>query len=244
MTSSRRGSAPCGCHRRFSTSWASSPWSGGVSNLNIVIKGDTDGSVQALADSLEGLSTSEVAVEIIHRGVGAVSESDVLLASTTGAFIVGFHVRPDTKAREVAEREGVDIRNYRVIYEAVEEVKLALEGLLRPEEKEVVVGTAEVREIFKVPKAGTIAGCYVSSGTIQRNLPIRLLREYVQVYEGRIDSLKRFKDDVKEVRESFECGISIENFNDVKVGDVIECYRIEEVARSLAQSAAADAEKS
>lgn len=218
--------------------------SGGVSNLNIVIKGDTDGSVQALADSLEGLSTSEVAVEIIHRGVGAVSESDVLLASTTGAFIVGFHVRPDTKAREVAEREGVDIRNYRVIYEAVEEVKLALEGLLRPEEKEVVVGTAEVREIFKVPKAGTIAGCYVSLGTIQRNLPIRLLREYVQVYEGRIDSLKRFKDDVKEVRESFECGISIENFNDVKVGDVIECYRIEEVARSLAQSAAADAEKS
>lgn len=218
--------------------------SGGVSNLNIVIKGDTDGSVQALADSLEGLSTSEVAVEIIHRGVGAVSESDVLLASTTGAFIVGFHVRPDTKAREVAEREGVDIRNYKVIYEAVEEVKLALEGLLRPEEKEVVVGTAEVREIFKVPKAGTIAGCYVSSGTIQRNLPIRLLREYVQVYEGRIDSLKRFKDDVKEVRESYECGISIENFNDVKVGDVIECYRIEEVARSLAQSAAADAEKS
>ena len=218
--------------------------SGGVSNLNIVIKGDTDGSVQALADSLEGLSTSEVAVEIIHRGVGAVTESDVLLASTTGAFIVGFHVRPDTKAREVAEREGVDIRNYRVIYEAVEEVKLALEGLLRPEEKEVVVGTAEVREIFKVPKAGTIAGCYVSSGTIQRNLPIRLLREYVQVYEGRIDSLKRFKDDVKEVRESFECGISIENFNDVKVGDVIECYRIEEIARSLAQSAAADAKKS
>lgn len=218
--------------------------SGGVSNLNIVIKGDTDGSVQALADSLEGLSTSEVAVEIIHRGVGAVTESDVLLASTTGAFIVGFHVRPDTKAREVAEREGVDVRNYRVIYEAVEEVKLALEGLLRPEEKEVVVGTAEVREIFKVPKAGTIAGCYVSSGTIQRNLPIRLLREYVQVYEGRIDSLKRFKDDVKEVRESFECGISIENFNDVKVGDVIECYRIEEIARSLAQSAAADAKKS
>jgi translation initiation factor IF-2 len=218
--------------------------SGGVSNLNIVIKGDTDGSVQALADSLERLSTSEVAVEIIHRGVGAVSESDVLLASTTGAFIIGFHVRPDTKAREVAEREGVEIRIYSVIYEAVEEVKLGLEGLLRPEEKEVVVGTAEVRETFKVPKAGTIAGCYVSSGTIQRNLSIRLLRDYVQVYDGRVDSLKRFKDDVKEVRESFECGISIENFNDVKVGDVIECYRVEKIARSLAQSAAADAEKS
>ena len=218
--------------------------SGGVANLNIVIKGDTDGSVQALADSLERLSTSEVAVEIIHRAVGAVSESDVLLAATTGAFIIGFHVRPDIKAREVAEREGVEIRNYSVIYEAVEEVKLGLEGLLRPEEREVVVGTAEVRETFKVPKAGTIAGCYVSSGTIERNLSIRLLRDYVQVYEGRIDSLKRFKDDVREVRESYECGISIENFNDVKVGDVIECFRVEEIARSLAQSAAADAEAS
>jgi len=218
--------------------------SGGVSNLNIVIKGDTDGSVQALADSLERLSTSEVAVEIIHRGVGAVSESDVLLAATTGAFIIGFHVRPDTKAREVAEREGVEIRNYRVIYEAVEEVKLGLEGLLSPDQEEVVVGTAEVRETFKVPKAGTIAGCYVSSGAIQRNLPIRLLRDYVQVYEGRVDSLKRFKDDVKEVRESYECGISIESFNDVKVGDVIECFRVDEIARSLAQSAAADVESS
>ena len=218
--------------------------SGGVANLNIVIKGDTDGSVQALADSLERLSTSEVAVEIVHKGVGAVTESDVLLATTTNAFIIGFHVRPDTKAREVAEREDVEIRNYSVIYEAVEEVKLGLEGLLRPEEREVVVGTAEVRETFKVPKAGTIAGCYVSSGTIQRNLPVRLLRDYVQVYEGRIDSLKRFKDDVREVRESYECGISIENFNDVKVGDVIEVYRVDEIARSLAQSAAADADAS
>jgi len=216
--------------------------SGGVSNLNIVIKGDTDGSVQALADSLERLSTSEVAVEIIHRGVGAVSESDILLAATTGAFIIGFHVRPDVKAREVAEREGVEIRIYSVIYEAVEEVKLGLEGLLRPDEKEVILGTAEVRETFKVPKAGTIAGCYVSSGVMQRNQPIRLLRDYVQVYDGRVDSLKRFKEDVKEVRESYECGISIENYNDVKVGDVIESYRVEEVARSLAQSAAADTE--
>ena len=218
--------------------------SGGVANLNIVIKGDTDGSVQALADSLERLSTSEVAVEIVHKGVGAVTESDVLLATTTSAVIIGFHVRPDAKAREVAEREGVEIRNYSVIYEAVEEVKLGLEGLLRPEEKEVVVGTAEVRETFKVPKAGTIAGCFVSSGTIQRNLPVRLLRDYVQIYQGRIDSLKRFKDDVREVRESYECGISIENFNDVKVGDVIEVYRVDSIARSLAQSAAADAETS
>jgi translation initiation factor IF-2 len=218
--------------------------SGGVANLNIVIKGDTDGSVQALGDSLERLSTSEVAVEIVHRAVGAVTESDVLLALTTHAFIIGFHVRPDTKARELAEREDVEIRNYSVIYEAVEDVKLGLEGLLRPEEREIILGTAEVRETFKVPKAGTIAGCYVSSGVIQRNMPIRLLRDYVQVYGGKIDSLKRFKDDVKEVRESYECGISIENFNDIKVGDVIESYRVEEVARSLAQSAAADADAS
>lgn len=214
----------------------------GVANLNIVIKGDTDGSVQALSDSLERLSTSEVAVEIVHRGVGAVSESDVLLAMTTNAFIIGFHVRPDTKAREVAEREDVEIRTYSVIYEAVEDVRLALEGLLRPEEREVVVGTAEVREIFRVPKAGTVAGCYVSDGTIQRNLPVRLLRDYVEIYDGKVDSLKRFKDDVREVREGYECGISIENFNDIKIGDVIESYRVEEVARSLAQSAAADAE--
>ncbi|HSM08741.1 MAG TPA: translation initiation factor IF-2 [Gemmatimonadota bacterium] len=214
----------------------------GVANLNIVIKGDTDGSVQALSDSLERLSTSEVAVEIVHRGVGAVSESDVLLAMTTNAFIIGFHVRPDTKARDVAEHEDVEIRTYSVIYEAVEDVRLALEGLLRPEEREVVVGTAEVREIFKVPKAGTVAGCYVSDGTIQRNLPVRLLRDYVEIYDGKVDSLKRFKDDVREVREGYECGISIENFNDIKIGDVIESYRVEEVARSLAQSAAADAD--
>jgi translation initiation factor IF-2 len=210
---------------------------GGQATLNLVIKGDTDGSVQALADSLERLGTPEVAVEVIHRGVGAINESDVLLATTTSALIIGFHVRPDTKARETAEREDVEIRTYSVIYEAVEEVKLALEGLLAPEEKEVVVGSAEVRQTFRVPKVGTVAGCYVSSGQIQRNLPVRLLRDYVQVYSGRIGSLKRFKEDVREVREGYECGIGIEGFNDVKVGDVIECYRVEEVARSLAESA-------
>jgi translation initiation factor IF-2 len=210
---------------------------GGQATLNLVIKGDTDGSVQALADSLERLGTPEVAVEVIHRGVGVINESDVLLATTTSALIIGFHVRPDTKARETAEREDVEIRTYSVIYEAVEEVKLALEGLLAPEEKEVVVGSAEVRQTFRVPKVGTVAGCYVSSGQIQRNLPVRLLRDYVQVYSGRIGSLKRFKEDVREVREGYECGIGIEGFNDVKVGDVIECYRVEEVARSLAESA-------
>ncbi|MCL7985181.1 MAG: translation initiation factor IF-2 [marine benthic group bacterium] len=211
---------------------------GGQATLNLIIKGDTDGSVQALADSLERLGTSEVAVEVIHRGVGAINESDVLLATTTAALIIGFHVRPDVKARLTAERDDVEIRLYSVIYEAVEEVKLALEGLLAPEQKEVIVGTAEVRETFRVPKVGTVAGCFVSDGEIHRNLPVRLLRDYVQIYSGKIGSLKRFKDDVREVREGYECGIGIEGFNDVKVGDVIECYRVEEVARSLAQSAA------
>ena len=211
---------------------------GGQATLNLIIKGDTDGSVQALGDSLERLGTSEVAVEVIHRGVGAINESDVLLATTTAALIIGFHVRPDVKSRRTAERDHVEIRTYSVIYEAVEEVRLALEGMLRPEEREIIVGTAEVREIFRVPKVGTVAGCYVGSGEIHRNLPVRLLREYVQVYDGQVGSLKRFKDDVREVREGYECGIGIEGFNDVKVGDVIECYRIEQVARSLAQSAA------
>jgi len=208
----------------------------GQATLNLVIKGDTDGSLQALADSLERLGTAEVAVEVVHRGVGAINESDILLATTTRASVIGFHVRPDVKARDIAEKESVEIRLYSVIYEAVEDVKLALEGLLRPEEREVLVGTAEVRETFKVPKAGTVAGCYVVSGTIQRNLRVRLLREYVQVYEGTIGSLRRFKEDVREVRDGYECGLAIDGFNDIKVGDVIESYRVEEIARTLAES--------
>jgi len=211
---------------------------GGQATLNLIIKGDTDGSVQALADSLERIGTSEVAVEVVHRGVGAINESDVLLATTTAALIIGFHVRPDVKSRLMAERDDVEIRTYSVIYEAVEEVRLALEGMLRPEKREIIVGTAEIRETFRVPKVGTVAGCYVGSGEIHRNLPVRLLREYVQIYDGKIGSLKRFKDDVREVREGYECGIGIDGYNDLKVGDMIECYKVEEVARSLAQSAA------
>ncbi len=201
--------------------------------LHVVIKGDTDGSVQALSDSLERLSTDEVSVEVIHRGVGGINESDVLLASTSEAIIVGFHVRPDAGAASAAERESVEIRIYNVIYEAVEEIRLALEGLLAPEQREVTVGMAEIRELFRVPKAGTIAGCYVQSGTMRRNLPVRLLRDQIQIYQGRIDSLRRFKEDVREVRDGYECGISIENYNDIKVGDVIECYEVVEVARTL-----------
>ncbi len=207
---------------------------GKVSTLPLVIKGDVDGSVQALSDSLEQLETDEVKVEIVHRAVGAINESDVLLAQTSGAVIIGLGVRPQTTARLEAEREDVDIRIYDIIYEAVAEVTAALEGLLAPERRESIEGTAEVREIFRVSKVGTIAGSYIIEGRIDRKGQGRVIRDGIVVYDGEISSLKRFKDDVKEVRESFECGIGIANFNDIKVGDIIECYTVEEVARTLA----------
>jgi len=206
---------------------------GGVASLRIIIKADQGGPAEALADALAQLSTAEVKVEIVHRGVGAITESDVLLARASGAIIVGFHVRPDSNARAAADRERVEIRTYRIIYEAVEEVKLAMEGLLAPEKKEVVLGEAEVRQTFKIAKVGTIAGCFVRSGVIPRTGRVRVIRNGVEAYDGTLASLKRFKDDVREVREGFECGIGVENFNDIKVGDLIESYRIEEVARSL-----------
>ncbi len=212
---------------------------GGAAALRIIIKADEGGPAEALADALAQLSTPEVKVEVVHRGVGAITDSDVLLAKASGAIIVGFHVRPDSNARASAERERVEIRTYRIIYEAVEEVKAAMEGLLTPEKKEVVLGEAEVRQTFKIAKVGTIAGCFVRSGVIPRTARVRVIRDGVEVYEGTIASLKRFKDDVREVREGFECGIGIEGFNDVKVGDLIEAYKIEEVARSLDVGSAA-----
>ncbi|MCC7193989.1 MAG: translation initiation factor IF-2 [Gemmatimonadaceae bacterium] len=202
-------------------------------SLKLLIKADQGGPAEALADALAGLSSDEVAVEVIQRAVGAVTEGDILLAKAAGAIIIGFHVRPDNKARAAAEREGVDIRLYKIIYEAVADVRAALEGMLRPEEKEVVMGEAEVRETFKVSKVGTIAGCYVRSGVINRQGRIRVIRDSKEVYDGAIASLRRFKDDVKEVKDGFECGIGIENFNDVKVGDMLECYRKESIARTL-----------
>jgi translation initiation factor IF-2 len=206
---------------------------GGVASLRVIIKADQGGPAEALADALAQLSTPEVQVEVVHRGVGAITDSDVLLAKASGAIIIGFHVRPDSNARASAEREKVEIRTYRIIYEAVEEVKAAMGGLLKPEEKEVVLGEAEVRQLFKIAKVGTIAGCFVRHGVIQRTGKARVVRNGVEVYDGSLASLKRFKDDVREVREGFECGIGIENFNDLKVGDLIESYRIEEVARTL-----------
>jgi translation initiation factor IF-2 len=206
---------------------------GGGATLRIIIKADQGGPAEALADALAQLSTNEVKVEVVHRGVGAINEGDVLLAKASGAIIIGFHVRPDSNARAAADRERVEIRTYRIIYEAVEEVKLAMEGLLAPEKKEVILGEAEVRQLFKIAKVGTIGGSFVRSGVIPRTARVRVIRDGVEVYDGTLASLKRFKDDVREVREGFECGIGVENFNDVKVGDLIEAYRIEEVARSL-----------
>ena len=206
---------------------------GEKATLRIVIKADQGGPAEALADALQQLSNAEVSVEVVHRGVGAISEGDILLARASGAVIIGFHVRPDNNARAAAEREGVDIKLYRIIYEAVADVRAALEGLLRPEEREVIMGEAEVRETFKVSRIGTIAGCHVRSGVINRKGRVRLVRDGKEIFEGTISSLRRFKDDVTEVKEGYECGIGIENFNDLKVGDVIECYRTEEVARTL-----------
>ena len=211
----------------------------GKRQLKLLIKADQGGPAEALADALQQLSNEEVQVEVVARAVGAVTESDILLAKASGAIIIGFHVRPDTKARAAADREGVEIKLYRIIYEAVADVRAALEGLLRPEEKEVIVGEAEVRETFKVPKIGVIAGCFVRSGLMNRQGRVRVVRDGVEVYDGTIGSLRRFKDDVKEVKEGYECGIGVENYNDLKVGDVIELYRTESVARTL-QSASAN----
>ena len=210
---------------------------GEVSTLPLIIKGDVDGSVQALADSLEQLSTGEVRVEVVHRGVGAVNESDILLAGTTGAVVIGFRVRPDSNARTMAEDSGVEINTYEVIYHAVDDIRAALEGMLRPEQRETVLGSAEVRDTFRITRVGTIAGCYVTDGIIDRKGRARLVRDGIVQYDGEFSSLKRFKDDVKEVREGYECGIGIANYNDIKVGDVIECYTVEEIARTLAESA-------
>jgi translation initiation factor IF-2 len=206
---------------------------GGAAALRLIIKADQGGPAEALADALAQLSTPEVKVEVVHRGVGAISESDILLAKASNAIVVGFHVRPDSNARAAADRERVEIRTYRVIYEAVEEVRAAMEGLLAPEKKEVILGEAEVRQLFKIAKVGTVAGSFVRSGVIPRTSRVRVVRDGVEVYDGTLASLKRFKDDVREVREGFECGIGIENFNDVKVGDLVEAYRVEEIARTL-----------
>lgn len=206
---------------------------GQVKDLPVIVKGDVDGSVEALSDSLMRLSTQEVKVLVIHKGVGGISESDVLLAAASNAVIVGFHVRPNLNARKLAEQENVDIRLYNIIYDAINEVKSALEGMLAPSVSEEVLATIEVREIFKISRIGTIAGCYVKDGRITRNSKVRLVRDGLVVFEGGLASLKRFKDDVRDVEQGFECGIGLEGFNDIKVGDTIEAFRMVETKRKL-----------
>ena len=199
--------------------------------LNIIVKADVQGSVEAVRTSLEKLSNDEVKVSVIHGAVGGVSESDVMLASASGAIIVGFNVRPDNNAKNIAEKDGVDIRLYRIIYDCIEEIEAAMKGMLAPKYKEVTLGQAEVRQTFKVSSVGTIAGCYVKNGKIIRSAEVRLIRDGIVIYEGKIDSLKRFKDDAKEVAEGFECGIGLDKYNDIKEGDIIEAFINEEIER-------------
>ncbi len=206
---------------------------GDFKELNIIVKGDVDGSVEALSESLEKLSTQEIAVNIIHKAVGAISESDVLLASASDAIIIGFQVRPSASARKLAETEEIDIRLYSIIYQAIEEIKSAMEGMLSPDIEEKITGTAEIREAFKITKVGTVAGCYVLDGKINRNNNVRVIRDGIVVYTGQLGSLKRFKDDVKEVATGYECGLNIDKFNDIKVGDIVEAYEQVEVSRTL-----------
>jgi len=206
---------------------------GDFKELNIIVKGDVDGSIEALSDSLLNLSTEEIQVNIVHKGVGAITEADVNLASASDAIIVGFQVRPTIPARKLAETEQIDIRMYSVIYKAIEEIKAAMEGMLSPDIEEKVIGSAEVRETFEITKVGTIAGCYVLDGLIKRSSKIRLIRDGIVVHSGNLGSLKRFKDDVKEVKNNYECGLNIDKFNDIKIGDIIEAYEEVEVARKL-----------
>ena len=206
---------------------------GDFKELNIILKGDVDGSIEALSDSLEKLSTEEIKVNILQKSVGQISESDVMLAAASDAIIIGFNVRPTGNARQIADKEEIDIRNYSIIYDAINDLKDAMEGMLSPVFKEEVSGNAEIRETFKISKVGTIAGCMVLDGKLNRKTGIRIIRDGVVVYTGILSSLKRFKDDVQEVQKGYECGLSIENYNDIKVGDIVEGYDEVEVKRSL-----------
>ena len=206
---------------------------GNFQELNIIVKGDVDGSIEALSDSLIKLSTDEIQVNVIHKAVGQISEGDVMLAAASNAIIVGFQVRPSMGARRLAEKEQIDIRLYSIIYTAIEEIKAAMEGMLSPEIKEEIVATVEVLETFKISKVGTIAGCVVREGKITRSSKVRVIRDGIVVYSGELGSLKRFKDDVKEVSKGFECGLNITNYNDLRIGDMIEAYEEVEVKKTL-----------
>jgi translation initiation factor IF-2 len=206
---------------------------GNFKELNAIVKGDVDGSVEALSDSLIKLSTEEIQVNIIHKAVGQISESDVLLAAASNAIIIGFQVRPSLNARKLAEKEQIEIRLYSIIYDAIEELKDAMEGMLSPEIREEIVATLEIKEVFKITKVGTIAGCMVKEGKIQRSTKVRVIRDGIVVYTGNLASLKHFKDEVKEAVSGQECGLNIENFNDIKVGDIVEGFKETEIKKKL-----------
>ena len=206
---------------------------GNFKELNIIVKGDVDGSIEALSDSLLKLSTQEIQINIIHKSVGQISESDVLLASASDAIIIGFQVRPSLNARKLAEQEQIDIRMYSIIYDAINEIKSAMEGMLAPQFEEKIVANVEIRETFKISKVGTIAGCMVLDGKINRNSKIRIIRDGVVLHTGELASLKRFKDDVKEVATNYECGLNIQNYNEIEVGDIVEAFEQVEIKRKL-----------
>jgi translation initiation factor IF-2 len=206
---------------------------GAAQTLSLILKADVQGSQEALAQSLIKLSTNEVKVQVVHAAVGGISESDVNLAIASKAVIIGFNTRADAGARKLAENNGIDIRYYNIIYDAVDEVKAALSGMLTPEKKESRLGLVEVREVYKISKVGTVAGCYVLEGLVRRGSRVRVLRSNVVIHDGELDSLKRFKDDVREVKGGFECGLSVKNFNDIEKGDQLEAYEIVEVSRTL-----------
>jgi translation initiation factor IF-2 len=206
---------------------------GNFKELNVIVKGDVDGSIEALSDSLIKLSNEEIQVNVIHKAVGQISESDILLAAASNAIVVGFQVRPSMQARKLAEKEEIDIRLYSIIYDAINEIKSAMEGMLSPEIKEDIVTTLEVLEAFKITKVGTIAGCMVKEGKIRRDTRVRIIRDGIVIYSGHLASLKRFKDDVKEAVIGQECGLNIENYNDIRAGDIIEGYETTEVKKKL-----------
>ncbi|MCD6319432.1 MAG: translation initiation factor IF-2, partial [Candidatus Desulfofervidaceae bacterium] len=206
---------------------------GEVKELKIIVKADVQGSVEALKESLSKLSTDEIKINVIHASTGAITESDILLASASHAIVIGFNVRPTAKVMDLAQKEKVDVRYYNVIYRLLNDIKDAMSGMLEPEYKEKVIGEAEIRQIFKVPKVGMVAGCYVTNGKIERGANVRVLRDGVVVYDGKLASLKRFKEDVKEVAAGYECGMGFENFQDIKVGDTVEAYIVEEVKRTI-----------
>jgi translation initiation factor IF-2 len=205
----------------------------GLKEFPLVIKGDVQGSIEAIAGSLEKLGTEEVRARIIHSGAGAITESDIALAATSGAAIIGFNVRANAQARDAAEREGIEIRYYNIIYDLVDDVKAAMSGLLSPERRETFLGNAEILEVFNITKTGKVAGCRVTEGKVERGVGVRLVREGVVIHEGKLKTLKRFKDEVSEVQVGQECGMAFENYEDIRQGDTIECFRVESIKRTL-----------